>query len=93
MAAQPGRSHGAFLFNYIYPVHDIENKIYVKELLSRIPDNEATIIYLLYIEGRRGRELAGQFKVTEATISHIKRRGLNALKSVRHDNSCLNRYR
>jgi predicted XRE-type DNA-binding protein len=65
------------LASYI-PDGDYESRI--APLLDRIPDREADLIYLYFIEKKRQADIATIFGVTQAAISYRLDRGIQRLK-------------
>ena len=57
---------------------DYENRI--SPLLNRIPQREADLIYLYYIQKKRQADIAEIFQVTQAAISYRLDRGLQRIK-------------
>lgn len=52
----------------------------LKPLLDRIPEREADLIYLYYIQKKRQADIAEIFDVTQAAISYRLDRGLQRIK-------------
>lgn len=52
----------------------------VKPLLDKIPDREADLIYLYYIQKKRQADIAAIFGVTQAAISYRLDRGLQRIR-------------
>lgn len=65
------------LANFL-PEGDYENRI--APLLDRIPEREADLIYLYFIEKKRQADIATIFGVTQAAISYRLDRGIQRLK-------------
>lgn len=62
----------------IFAGQDYETKI--APLLERIPQREADLIYLYYIQKKRQADIAEIFEVTQAAISYRLDRGLQRIK-------------
>lgn len=60
------------------PEEDFESK--VAPLLDRIPQREADLIYLYFIQRKKQAEIAQIFEVTQAAISYRLDRGLQRIK-------------
>jgi len=65
------------LANY-FPEGDYESRI--APLLDRIPEREADLIFLYFIEKKRQADIASIFGVTQAAISYRLDRGIQRLK-------------
>ena len=62
----------------IFAGQDYETRI--APLLNRIPEREADLIYLYYIQKKRQADIAEIFEVTQAAISYRLDRGLQRIK-------------
>jgi len=62
----------------LFSGEDFENRI--APLLERIPQREADLIYLYYIQKKRQADIAEIFEVTQAAISYRLDRGLQRIK-------------
>jgi len=63
---------------WIFAGQDYETRI--APLLERIPQREADLIYLYYIQKKRQADIAEIFEVTQAAISYRLDRGLQRIK-------------
>src|SRR5271155_4681709 len=69
--------HDAEVANFLVGA-DYESRI--APLLNRIPQREADLIYLYYIQKKRQADIAEIFGVTQAAISYRLDRGLQRIK-------------
>jgi len=61
-------------------VPDVDYESKIAPLLDRIPEREADLIYLYFIEKKRQADIATIFGVTQAAISYRLDRGIQRLK-------------
>lgn len=62
----------------VFQVDDYKSRI--EPLLDRIPEREADLIYLYFIQGKRQADIATIFGVTQAAISYRLDRGIKRIK-------------
>ncbi|MBN2073694.1 MAG: sigma-70 family RNA polymerase sigma factor [Actinobacteria bacterium] len=61
-------------------VEKIENRIFIREIISRLSFKERKIIYLYYFRGKTFKEIGDMLNVTESRISQIHKKALLILK-------------
>jgi DNA-directed RNA polymerase specialized sigma24 family protein len=62
------------------PLASLNYETQIKPLLDRIPEREADLIHLYYIERKRQADIAEIFGVTQAAISYRLDRGLQRIR-------------